>query len=221
VGDQHDRHLLLLLDAPEELEDLGLDGDVEGRRRLVGDQQRGVAGERHRDHHALPHTARELVRVILDPPFGTGDADQLEQLHRPLLGFPVVHLLVLADRLGDLLAAGEDGVERGHRLLEDHRDVVAAERPHLILGELEEVAALEQDPAGDVAAVARQQPHDAERGDALATARLTDDAEGAALIDVEVDAVDRLDRAVLGLEVGLEALDPEDLGLNTQFRPPR
>ena len=34
-------------------------------------------------------------------------------------------------RLGDLLADREDGVERGHRILEDHRDVVAADLAHL------------------------------------------------------------------------------------------
>ena len=62
----------------EQLEDLRLDHDVERRRGLVPDDQRRVAGERHRDHHALAHAARELVRVAL-PRFRL-DAHQLEQL---------------------------------------------------------------------------------------------------------------------------------------------
>jgi hypothetical protein len=37
---------------------------------------------------------------------------------------------VQAQRLGDLVADGEHRVERGHRLLEDHRDAVAADRAH-------------------------------------------------------------------------------------------
>ena len=64
------------LDSLDQLEDLGLDRHVEGGRRLVGDEQLGIAGERHRDHHALAHAARQLVRVLLDPPLGGRDADQ-------------------------------------------------------------------------------------------------------------------------------------------------
>ncbi len=34
----------------------------------------GLAGERHRDHHPLPHAARELVRILPEPPRRLGDA---------------------------------------------------------------------------------------------------------------------------------------------------
>ena len=54
----------LCLQLAHQIEDLRLDRDVERGRRLVGDQQLRVAGERHRDHHALAHAARELVRVL-------------------------------------------------------------------------------------------------------------------------------------------------------------
>ena len=46
------------LQLAHQLEDLRLDGHVEGGRRLVGDQHLRVAGQRHRDHDALPHAAR-------------------------------------------------------------------------------------------------------------------------------------------------------------------
>ena len=49
-----------------QLEDLRLDGDVERGGGLVGDQEPRVAGERHRDHHALAHAARELVRIVVE-----------------------------------------------------------------------------------------------------------------------------------------------------------
>ena len=66
----------------DQLEDLRLDRHVERRRRLVGDQEVGVARERHRDHHALAHAARELVRVVVDAHARLGDADRVEQLDR-------------------------------------------------------------------------------------------------------------------------------------------
>ena len=65
VGDEHERRAGLLLELPDELEDLRLDRHVEGGRRLVGDEQLRLAGERHRDHDALAHAARQLVRVLL------------------------------------------------------------------------------------------------------------------------------------------------------------
>ena len=48
--------------AAHEVEDLGLDRDVQRRGRLVGDEELRVAGEGHGDHHALAHPAAELVR---------------------------------------------------------------------------------------------------------------------------------------------------------------
>jgi hypothetical protein len=57
VGDQQHRHVQFLLELLDQLEDLGLDGDIKGRRRLVGDQQLWSASQRHRDHDTLAHAA--------------------------------------------------------------------------------------------------------------------------------------------------------------------
>ena len=66
VGDEHHRHAVADLQALDQVEDLGLGGDVERGRRLVGDQHLRVAGERHGDHRALPHAAGELEGVAVD-----------------------------------------------------------------------------------------------------------------------------------------------------------
>jgi hypothetical protein len=65
------------------IQDLRLHGDVERRGRLVGDQQFGLVGQRHGDHHALPLPARQLVRIGLEPLSGIADADLVEQFQRP------------------------------------------------------------------------------------------------------------------------------------------
>src|SRR5206468_2510077 len=73
-----------------------------------------------------------------------------------------------------------------------------------------EIAALEQDLAVDDAARRhRDQLQDRHRGDGLAAAGLADHAERLALVERDVDAVDRLQHAVVGSEVGLQALDLE------------
>ena len=70
---------LQLLHQPQ---DLRLRRHVERGRRLVGDQDLRVVDERHRDHHALAHAARELVRVVVDALVGARDLDLLQELDR-------------------------------------------------------------------------------------------------------------------------------------------
>ena len=58
-------------------------------RAVVGSSQIstwGFAGRRDGDDHALAHTARELVRVLLVPALGVGDAYLAQHLDGGLLG---------------------------------------------------------------------------------------------------------------------------------------
>ena len=79
MGNEHQRHADLGLELPDEVEDLGLYRDVKCGRRLVGDQQTRMAGESHRDHHALAHTSRQLMRKLGQATRGICDPDPLEQ----------------------------------------------------------------------------------------------------------------------------------------------
>ena len=123
VGDEQQRHAEARLQILQQLQDLRLDRHVERRRRLVGDQDVGLVGERHRDHHALALAARELVRIGVEPALGVGQADELAAVRacaaraaaRP-------RRLCRSERLGDLLLDRVQRIERGHRLLEHHRD---------------------------------------------------------------------------------------------------
>ena len=86
VGDEDDRHVQPLAEVVEQVQDLRLDGDVESRRGLVGDEQLRLAGQSQGDHHALAETAGELVGVVVEPLCGTGHAHEGEDLERPLPG---------------------------------------------------------------------------------------------------------------------------------------
>ncbi|MEI9889136.1 MAG: hypothetical protein WDN08_22050 [Rhizomicrobium sp.] len=86
VADQDDGGLQLDLQVAHDLQDLRLHRDVERGGRLVGDQEVGTAHRRHRDHDALAHAAGELVRILLHPALGLGDAHQFEHLDGALLG---------------------------------------------------------------------------------------------------------------------------------------
>ena len=82
VGDQHDRGAELVAAAAQQVEDLGLHGDVEGGGRLVGDDHARVEHQRLGDDDALLLPAGELVRVVVDPVLGVGDADPAEDVDR-------------------------------------------------------------------------------------------------------------------------------------------
>ena len=104
VGDQHDRSALVVAQFSQQVEDLRLHGDVERGGRLVGDQDFGLAGERHRDHHALAHAAGELVRIFVDAPVrapGMRTARSISIGARARRRAPA---FVQAHRLGDLFA---------------------------------------------------------------------------------------------------------------------
>ena len=54
-------------------------------------------------------------------------------------------------RLDQLVADAVERVQRRERVLEDHRDLLAAHLAQLLVGQLEQVAALEQDLAAEAA----------------------------------------------------------------------
>ena len=97
VGDEHHAHVALALLRLQEVEDLGLHGDIERGRGFVGEQQLGTACEGDRDHHPLPHAARQLVRVLAHAPLRFGDADRLQQCERGLVGELLADIHVVAE----------------------------------------------------------------------------------------------------------------------------
>ena len=183
VGDHHDRGVELALQALDEVEDLRLHGDVERGRRLVGDQQLGVVDERHRDHHALAHAAGELVRIGVHAPARLGDADQPEHLDRAIERLRLGDVAVGLDGLHQLVADLVEGMQRRQRVLEDHRDVVAAQPAHVLVGGRQQVLAVEDDRARDLRVAGEAgQAHHGQRRDALARARLAHDAQRLAAV---------------------------------------
>ena len=161
VGDEDDGGLGLFLQARHELEDLGLDGHIQGGGGLVRDEDLGVAGQGHGDHHPLAHTAGELMGIVMDALLRVGDLYQPQHLNGPLPGLLLGHMLVIGKGLHDLLAHGEYRVQGGHRLLEDHADIVAPDGAHLLFRKGKEVFAVVEDlPVDDPARGIGDEPED-------------------------------------------------------------
>ena len=137
VGDEEIGHAELVLQVLEQVDDLGLHGDVERGDRLVADDDLRLEGERAGDPDALALAAGELVRI---PVHVVGvEADALQQLlgalQPPLPGRDVgVHRPALGHDVADRHAR----VQRAVRVLEDDLDLAAVplEGPAAHLGDV-------------------------------------------------------------------------------------
>ena len=105
VGDEQHPQPQPVAQPEDEPQDLALQGDVQRRGGLVGDEQRGIAGDGHGDHHPLLHPAGQLVGVGVEHPAAVRQAHPLHQGARPLQGGGGLQPQVQGQHLGDLLAA--------------------------------------------------------------------------------------------------------------------
>jgi len=110
VGDEDHGHPVLAAQVVEQIEDQGLNGDVEGRGGLVGDEQLGSAGDGQGDHHPLAHPTREAMGVVAQM-LGRGrEANLLQQLDRaPARRLPT-EVQMPAEGLGDLASDRQRGI---------------------------------------------------------------------------------------------------------------
>ena len=126
VGDEQHPHVLGLLQVRQQVQDLRLNGHIQRRGRFVRDQNVGLVGQRHGDHHPLPLAAGQLVRIGPQTAFGVADADLVHQFQNTRTRRLACQPLMQGQAFGQLLFNGVQRVERGHRFLKDERDVVAA-----------------------------------------------------------------------------------------------
>ena len=219
MGDEHDRHAEAALQVGQQLEDLRLDGHVERRGGLVGDQDFRAVGQRHGDHDALALAAGELVRIGIEPLLRTRNAHERQQLQGARPRRALGHLAVGAQRFADLVPDPVERIERGHRLLEDHAEPAAAEAVQLARGEPQDLLAGHLHGAGGET-VGGEQAHNGHHRLALARAALADDGERLAWRHVEADAAHGPQLAVGGAEADVERAQAEDRGFGRHLSGP-
>ena len=144
VGDEQVGQAEVGLEVGEEVEDLGLDGDVEGGDGFVADDELGAQGQGAGDADALALAAGEFGG---EPVVVLGvEADAGHQVLDGFLALVAGGGLVDGEGVADDRADPAAGVEGAVGVLEDHLDL-AAERLHGAAGQVGDVAALEVDLA--------------------------------------------------------------------------
>ncbi len=121
VRNEDHRRAEFVAQFAQQIEDLRLHGDVERGGRLVGDEQRRFADQRHRDHDALAHAAGKLMRIGIETPLRRRQLHLAQELYGALAGFTAAGPAVPDQTFRDLVADGQRGIEARHRILEDHR----------------------------------------------------------------------------------------------------
>ena len=196
VGDEDQRQAVLALQVAQQVQVLGLDGDVEARRRLVGDEQPRLARDarwRRRCAGACRPTsgAGTRARALAAP--GCAPARS-----RPARARQRAAPAWRARGRGAAPTTWSPMVKSGFSEAIGSCRIIAMRLPRMRrisrrrLGQ--QVLALEADLAAHDARGRRQQPQDREREGRLARARLADDAER--LAGVEREARRRRPRGV-------------------------
>lgn len=201
MSDDHYTRAELPVKPAKHIENFRLNCHVQGRGRLIRDQQSRLAREGHCDHYALALATRELMGVVVEPPDGIGYTNECKQLNR--LGS---HLsagqgrVPQPDRFAQLEADGENRIQSRDRVLEDHRNVAAAHGGQLLRAQIGQIPATEPDRAL-AGRIVRKQSKNGHCGHTLAGTGFADECEDLARHDVETDAVDGANRLSVDTEV--------------------
>ena len=122
----------------------------------------------------------------------------------------VRNVRVSKDSLGDLVTDAVHRVKARKGILEDHRDVLAAQMAHVVGRERQDVASVEERLARQVRALAVVQPHQRQARDGLSRARLANDAERLAPVERVGEIGHRTDVALVRGEDDRQVANIED-----------
>ncbi|CFM38011.1 Uncharacterised protein [Bordetella pertussis] len=198
MADEKHGQAQLFLQILEQIQNLRLDRHVQRRGRFVADQEARPGGQRARDADALALAAGEFVRIALRG--GCAQADHVEQVGHHAAGLRLAFSqAVKADRLGHDFLHPHARVERRIGILEHHLDL-APERVHPLLV----LQAGQVDAVKEHAPVrGRVQAGDQAGHGGFARTRLPHQPEHFALVDRQVDLLDRVQRAPVARQEGV------------------
>ncbi|MND98064.1 hypothetical protein D3C80_904030 [compost metagenome] len=214
MGDEHHRHVALLLEPGDEFQDLRLCGHIERRCRLVGDQHFRLESQRHRDHHALTLTAGKLERIAVGRPRRIGQTDLRQHGQRFCLPLLRRQQTMRLEHFLDLRRDLHQRVERRHRLLEDHRHTPPANGIERIRRHGDQIGGAKQDTPLRHTHRIGQKSHQRICRHGFARAAFADHAEHLSGKELEADAVDRI-----GTIRAVRKCDAQPVDMDDGFAP--
>ncbi|EAQ22895.1 hypothetical protein ROS217_12206 [Roseovarius sp. 217] len=190
MRDEQKTHAFFALQLRQKLQNLRLNGHIERRCRLIGNQDVGFVGQRHGDHHPLPLSTGQLMRIGPQTACRLANPHPLQQFHDARLGRHTGQPLVQLQALTQLLFQRMQRVKRCHRFLKDKADVVAAHLAQPPIIRANHFLAIVDHRSRDLCRRS-QQRHGRERRNRFARATLAHNRHGFPTIKAERHAFDR------------------------------
>ena len=145
MRDEQQRGVVFANKSVDQHQNRPLDGDIQGRCRLVANEKLRVIRKRHRDENSLALAPGEFERIrIVNAP---GEPHRLKKVTDFGITLPAAvtrRTAVPASTLGlscagptcafNLFAHGHERIQRSHRLLENHRHAHASELAECAIG---------------------------------------------------------------------------------------
>jgi hypothetical protein len=210
MGDEEITETQPFLKVFEEVQDLCLNGDIQGRDRLIADKQGWADTEGPGDSDSLPLSATELMRITLS--CRRGDSHHHHQIGHPVLAFATSPDTYGPQSLFNALPHGHAGVERAIRILENDLHLLP-KRLHFRRAEATDVIAA----IDDLSLVRLEKFKDQSAYGGFSAPALPHEAQGLPRLDLEIYAVHGLDPPCGSLketspnrEVFPQSLDFED-----------
>ena len=171
MSDQQQSGVVIFLHPLQHVQHLSLNGHIQRSSGFVCDDQLRIAGKCHGDQNTLPQTAAELMREGVVSSGRFRNAHQLQSFNGAGLCLFFGNVLLGEEHFLDLPANGHDRVQRTHGILEDHRDLLAADILHFLVGIiLQFLAAHTQLIHADQGRRGIEQLHDSKAGHTFAAA---------------------------------------------------
>jgi hypothetical protein len=177
VSDEDYRRAVPALHVGEQPNDRRLHGDIQRRRRLVGNDKTRIAGEGHRDQRALAHAPRQLMRITLQKFAGPWQLRCLKQRDGPS---PALGAVAAADPGEVLVKLGgycENRIKCSQRRLRDEGNRASKQPTPLQRVHLHKVLTLECQTSGCDNKPGRQKLRDRAPDHRFSRARFADEAE--------------------------------------------
>ena len=133
---------MISLQRRDEVQHLGLNGNVQCRNTFVRHNEAGIEGQGPRDSNTLPLATGKLVGIAV--PDRCTHPDHVQQFNHPLLTFLRAAYPVNVQRFAYGLGYRAPWAERGKRILKNNLHV-AASRQELTAGQRRDVLAVDKD----------------------------------------------------------------------------
>jgi hypothetical protein len=137
----------------EQRDHVRLRGDVKSRGGLISQKKSRLRCQRSRDHHALEHSAGELMRILMYALFGSIDSNLIEQFNYSAHCRPSSKPSLIDQGLSCEVTHRADRVDVRSGVLMDRRDVIGSVRAELRPTHRENIAIIKEDPSRRLAPV--------------------------------------------------------------------